>query len=101
MMKKIAAEVTAVAMPAHASMMAAGPRADVDRLGSGLEVEARFNAYTLARYVRAKTVLRAIAEKGLQAAIELSRSAAPEGAVTRAVSSGPLADVARSGEWAG
>ena len=50
--------------------MAAGSRADVDRPGSG------YRAWVQGRYGRAKAVLRAVAEEGLQAAAE-SRGAAP------------------------
>ena len=71
---------------AGAAMIAAGSRADVDRPGSGLRVEAWSGADTLARYERAQAMLRATAEEGLQAAVK-SRGAAPgQGAAPWALS---------------
>ena len=84
-----------------AAIIAAGSRADVDRPGSGLRAEAMSTADFLAWNERAKVLMQAIAEKGLQAAIRSRGAVLGQGAAPGALHVSGVSGGGGSSGWAG
>ena len=82
------------------AIIAAGSRADVDRLGAGFRAESRSTADSLARYEQANEWMRAIEEKGLQAAIRSQGAVLGQGAAPGALSPDSRGEGARVDELA-